>query len=162
MTSVKTVFECCTDKQAKQRELSAPDIHLFDAFLEHPVFDEEGCIPNQFSTIYHYQQNDQQVTRLSIEKPDGYQYKTLGGFAIIWAAGQLSKMVLTDVMLPKAVKWFHVATAQNASISCLEEDLKVHFFHPRLSVEVRDQVSKCDLCKRMKRIHKIMVRILGN
>ena len=62
------------DKQAKQRELSTPDLHLLDAFLEHPVFDEEGRIPIQFSTIYHYQQNDQQVTRLPIEKPDGYQY----------------------------------------------------------------------------------------
>ena len=109
------------------------DGSLFDAFLEHPVFDEEGCIPIQFSTIYHYQQNNQQVTRLSIEKPDGYQYKTFG---------QLSKMVLTDVMLPKAVKWFHEATAHNAGISCLEEHLKVHFFHPGLSTEVRDQVSK--------------------
>ena len=54
-------------------------------------------------------------------------------------------------MLPKAVKWFHEATALNAGISRLEEHLKVHFFHPRLSAEVRDQVSKCDLCQRMKR-----------
>ena len=56
-------------------------------------------------------------------------------------------MVLTDVMLPKAVKWFHEATAHNAGISRLEEHLKFHFFHPRLSAEVRDQVSKCDLCQ---------------
>ena len=66
------------DKQAKQRELSTPDIHLLDSFLEHPVFDEEGRLPIQFSTIYHYQQNDQKITRLPIEKPDCYQYKTLG------------------------------------------------------------------------------------
>ena len=79
------------DKQAKQRELSTLDIHLLDAFLEHPVFDEEGRVLIQFSTIYHYQQNDQKVTRIPIEKPDGYQYKTLGGFPIICTAGQHSK-----------------------------------------------------------------------
>ena len=135
------------DKQAKQRKLSRPDINLLDAFLEHPVFDEEGRVPIQFSTIYDYQQNDQKVTQLPIEKPEGYQYKTLGGFPIICTAGQHSKMVLTDVMLPKAVKWFHEATAHNAGISHLEEHLKFHFFHPRLSAEVRDQVSKCDLCQ---------------
>ena len=50
-------------------------------------------------------------------------------------------------MLPKAVKWFHEATAHNAGISRLEEHLKVLFFHPRLSAEVRDQVSKYDLCQ---------------
>ena len=70
------------EKQAKQHQLSAPDIHLLDAFLEHPVFDEEGRVPIQFSTIYEYQQNDQKVTQLPIEKPEGYQYKTLGGFPI--------------------------------------------------------------------------------
>ena len=59
-------------------------------------------------------------------------------------------MVLTDVMLPVAVKWFHEATAHNARISHLEEHLKFHFFHPQLSAKVRDQVSKCDLCQRMK------------
>ena len=139
------------EKQAKQHQLSAPDIHLLDAFLEHPVFDEEGRVPIQFSTIYEYQQNDQKVTQLPIEKPEGYQYKTLGGFPIICTAGEHSKMVLTDVMLPKAVKWFHEATAHNAGISRLDEHLKFHFFHPRLSAEVRDQVSKCDLCQRMKR-----------
>ena len=76
------------DKQAKQCELSTPDINLLDAFLEHPVFDEEGRIPIQFSTICEYQQNDQTVTQLPIEKPDGYQYKTLGGFPMICTAGQ--------------------------------------------------------------------------
>ena len=60
--------------------------NLLDAFLEHPVFDEEGRVPIQFSTIYEYQQNDQTVTQLPIEKPDGYQYKTLGGFPIICTA----------------------------------------------------------------------------
>ena len=91
------------------------------------MFDEEGHVPIQFSTIYDYQQNDQKVTQLPIKKLDGYQYKTLGGFLIICTAGQHSKMVLTDVMLPKAVKWFHEATAHNAGISCLEEHLKSNF-----------------------------------
>ena len=56
-------------------------------------------------------------------------------------------MVLTDVMLPMAVKWFHEAMAFNARISRLEEHLKFHFFHPQLSAEVQEQVSKCDLCQ---------------
>ena len=117
------------DKQAKQQELS-PDINLLDTFLEYPVFADDGRVPIQFSTIYYYQQNDQKVTRLPIEKPEWYQYKTLGGFPIICTAGQHSKMVLTDVQLPMAVKWFREATAHNAGIGRLEEHLKFHFFHP--------------------------------
>ena len=105
------------DEQEKQQEL-LPDVNLLDAFLEDPIFDDNGRVLIQFSTLYDYQQNDQTVTRLPIEKPEGYQYKTVGGFPIICTAGQHSKMVLTDVMLPMAVKWFLEATAHNAWISC--------------------------------------------
>ena len=103
--------------------------------------------PRAFQFNSPRQQNDQKVTRLLIDTPERYQYKTLGGFPIIHTAGQHSKMVLTDVMLPMAVNWFHEATAHNAGISHLEDHLKFHFFHPRLSAEARDQVSKCDLCQ---------------
>ena len=48
------------DKQEKQQEL-LPDVNLLDAFLELPIFDDNGCVPIQFSTIYDYQQNDQTV-----------------------------------------------------------------------------------------------------
>ena len=53
-------------------------------------------------------------------------------------------MVLKDVMLPMAVRWFHEAMAHNAGISRLEEHQKFHFFHSRLSAEVWEQVSKCE------------------
>ena len=34
-----------------------PDVNLLDAFLEHPMFDEDGQVPIPFSTIYDYQQS---------------------------------------------------------------------------------------------------------
>ena len=78
------------DKQEKQQEL-LPDVNLRDALLEHPIFDGNGRVPIQFSTIYDYEQNDQTATRLLIKKLEGYQYKTLWGFLIICTAEQHSK-----------------------------------------------------------------------
>ena len=54
-------------------------------------------------------------------------------------------------MLPLIVDWFHKATAHNLGITHLQENLRFHFYHPKLLAEVRKQVSACDLCQRMKR-----------
>ena len=40
-------------------------------------------------------------------------------------------------MLPMVVDWFHKATAQNAGITRLQENLRFHFHHKNLLAEVR-------------------------
>ena len=49
------------------------------------------------------------------------------------------------------VNWFHNAMAHNSGISHMQETLSFHFYHPKLLVEVRAQISRCDICKHMKR-----------
>ena len=55
-----------------------------------------------------------------------------------------------DQMLPMVMDWFHNATAHNKGITCLQENLHFHFHHKNLLSEVRQQISKCDICQWMK------------
>ena len=48
------------------------------------------------------------------------------------------------------VDWFHKATVHNAGITHLQETLHFDFYHPKLLSEVCSQVSRCNLCQRMK------------
>ena len=48
------------------------------------------------------------------------------------------------------VDWFHKVTAHNTGVTCLEETLHFHFYHPRLLAEVCSQVSHCDIYQQMK------------
>ena len=41
------------DKQEKKQEF-LPDVNLLDAFLEHPIFDDNGRVLIQFSMIHDY------------------------------------------------------------------------------------------------------------
>ena len=47
-----------------------------ECLLEHPVFDINGNIPFQFSTIIGYQQHDHTITNLVTTQPDKYTTKT--------------------------------------------------------------------------------------
>ena len=57
--------------------------YLAECLLEHPVFDINGNLPFQFSTIKEYQQCDQTITNLVTTQPDKYTTKNLGGNEII-------------------------------------------------------------------------------
>ena len=65
--------------------------------------------------------------------------------------GQHNRICLTDTLLPMVVNWFHNAMAHNSGISCLQETLRFHFYHPKLLVKVHSQISRCDISQCMKR-----------
>ena len=75
----------------------------------------------------------------------------MGSLLFVGSMDKIVPLLLTDALLPKVVKWFHNATAHNAGITRLENHLRFHFHHSKLSAEVRRQVSQCDLCQRLKR-----------
>ena len=121
-------------------------------FLEHPVFDAQGRLPFQYKTLYEYQQEDPRILALPTNQPHQYQQENMGGYELVCRyQGQHNRICLTDTLLPLVVDWFHKATAHNAGITRLQETLRFHFYHPKLLAEVRSQVSRCDLCQRMKR-----------
>ena len=123
-----------------------------ELFLEHPVFDDQGRLPFQYKTLYEYQQDAPNILALPTDKPHQFQIETMGGYGLVcYYQGQHNRICLTDTLLPMVVNWFHHATAHNSGISRLQETLRFHFYHPKLLDEVRAQVSRCDICQRMKR-----------
>ena len=123
-----------------------------ELFLEHPVFDAQGRLPFQYKTLYEYQQEDPRILALPTNQPHQYQQENMGGYELVCRyQGQHNRICLTDTLLPLVVDWFHKATAHNAGITRLQETLRFHFYHPKLLAEVRSQVSRCNLCQRMKR-----------
>ena len=123
-----------------------------ELFLEHPMFDEQGRLPFHYKTLFDYQQEDPQLLELPTSTPQQYRWENMGGHLLVCRHhNQHNRVCLTDKMLPLIVDWFHKATAHNLGITRLQENLRFHFYHPRLLAEFRKQVSACDLCQRMKR-----------
>ena len=122
-----------------------------ELFLEHPVFDAQGRLPFQYKTLYKYQQEDPCILVFPTNQPHQYQLENMGGYGLVCHyQGQHNRICLTDTLLPMVVDWFHKAMAHNTGITCLQETLHFHFYHPRLLAEVRRQVSRCDICQCMK------------
>ena len=124
---------------------------LEEIFLEHPTFDKQGRLPFHYKTLFEYQQEDPQLLVLSTSNPQQYQWENMGGHLLVCHQhNQHNHICLNNNMLPLIVDWFHKATAHNMGNTHLQENLRFHFYHPQLLAEVRQQVSACDLCQRMK------------
>ena len=122
-----------------------------ELFVEHPVVDDQGRLPFQYKTLYEYQQEDPHILSLPFNKPQQYQLETMGGYGLVCHyQGQHHRICLTDTLLPMVVDWFHKATVHNTGITHLQETLRFHFYHPNLSAEVCREVSRCNICQRMK------------
>ena len=122
-----------------------------ELFLEHPVFDAQGRLPFQYKTLYEYQQEDLCILTLPTKQPHQYQMENMGSYGLICHyQGQHNRICLTDTLLPMVVDWFHKAMVHNTGITRLQETLRCYFYHPKLLTEVRSQVSRCDICQRMK------------
>ena len=126
--------------------------HQEEVFLEHPILDHQGRLPFQYTTLYEYQQEDPSILALPINRPQQYHVETMGGYGLVCHYhGQHNRICLTDTLLPMVVNWFHNVMAHNSGITCLQESLRFHFYHPKLLAEVHAQISRCDICQYMKR-----------
>ena len=115
------------------------------AFLEHLIFKQQGQLPFQYPTLYSYQQSNANLLQLLAEKSDHYSMETMDSYALLCSKyGQHRQICLTHQLLPMAVIWFHEATAHNVGISCLENHLHFHIYHPQMSAEIHHQISQCD------------------
>ena len=93
-----------------------------DFFLEHPEFNDEGRVPFHFKTVYEYQQQDPMLVMLPQQNPEKYVIHSLGNYQIICAHTKTGVyMCLTDLMLPKVIKYFHEVTAHNEGVVQLEQ-----------------------------------------
>ena len=99
-----------------------------DLFLEHLEFDEEGTVPFHFKTVYECQQQDPMLVMLPQQNSEKYVVRLLGNYQIICACTKTGVyMCLTDLMLPKVIKYFHEVTAHNEGMVRLEQMIR-HWF----------------------------------
>jgi Integrase zinc binding domain len=128
---------------------------LAECLLVYPVFNEHNITrhPFHFATMQHYQQRSDATKQLLINQPEQYALVTLGKTNLICniANPQQPKIVLTDDMLPRIVRYYHLTAQHAKAMDRLEWSLKRHFYHLRLRDEVRSQVSQCKICQKMKR-----------
>ena len=93
-----------------------------DLFLEHLEFNEEGRVPFHFRTVYKYQQQAPMLVMLPQQNPEKYVVCLLGNYQIVCACTKTGVyMCLTDIMLPKVIKYFHEVPAHNEGMVQLEQ-----------------------------------------
>ena len=122
-----------------------------DLFLEHVEFDDEGRVLFHFNTVYKYQQQDPTLATLPQQNPEKYVIHLLGNYQTICALTKTGVyMCLTDLMLPKVIKYFHEVTAHNEGMVQLEQMIQCWFYHPQITEQVKQHVQGCLICQKMK------------
>ena len=123
---------------------------LVDCLLEYPTFDTAGRSPIHFQTIQHYQQQSARLQHLL--NLGMYRIKRFGNIDLICQLDHLGgKIVISDEMLPRLVRWYHLTTAHIEGINRLEATIGRHFYHPSLRQEIQNQVYTCHECQINKR-----------
>ena len=61
------------------------------------------------------------------------------------------KIVLTQELLPKVIKYYHEAMAHAEGTSRLTQTIKRHFYHRDIATAVEQHIATCDTCEEMKR-----------
>jgi len=127
---------------------------LAECLMEYPVFDEHAAMqhPFQFNTLRMYQQKAEELKQLLIRAPTLYKYKSFGQVDLIcyMAKADEPKIVLSDYMLPRLVKYYHTSSAHAEGMDRLEASISRHFYHTGLRREIRNQVGTCSICQRYK------------
>jgi hypothetical protein len=130
---------------------------LADCLLCYPDFipEEPFRYPFQFDVLRELQQRSTATKALLTSNPAHYRLHTYGDHDIICHFTKDDDpnpaIVLSDEMLPRVVRYFHLATSHAEGMDRLEATMRRHFYHPRLREEIRDQVGKCDKCQTNKR-----------
>jgi hypothetical protein len=129
--------------------------NLADCLMEYPVFDEHAAMrhPFQFNTLRYYQQQSEELRQLPDRAPTLYKYQDFGQNDLICYLGNPDepKIVLSDYMLPKLVKYYHLASAHAEGMDRLEATISKHFYHNNMRREIRRQIGTCETCQKYKR-----------
>ena len=118
-----------------------------------PKFDEQNRHPFRFETIEYYQQHSANVRDLAQQAPQLFSMLPFGEANLVCKTKDADERLIVspDAMLPRLVKWCHEMTVHSEGVDRLELTIKRHFWHPRLRQEIRQQLSACTICARMKK-----------
>ena len=91
------------------------------------------------------------LVMLPQQNPGKYVFHLLGNYQIICARTKTGVyMFLTDIMLPKVIKYFHEVTVHNDGMVWLEQMIRHWFYHPQITEHVKKHVQGCLICQKMK------------
>ena len=98
---------------------------MADCLLVYPKLDEQGRHPFHFETLRYYQQQDAAVAKLPETDPNNYFTQRLGAADLVCRRnGNDFQIILTDAMMPRLVRWYHVATAHAEGMERMEQTIK--------------------------------------
>jgi hypothetical protein len=127
----------------KQKQTNA-----YDCLLAYPKFDEQNNFPFHFKTLKQYQSQEPGI-QLAVQQHQ-YVVKRFGNEQLACRRDD-NRIILTDAILPKLVRWYHLSSVHLQGMDRLEGTMSRHFYHPRLRDEIRKQISTCHTCQINKR-----------
>ena len=130
---------------------------IAECFLEHPVFDDEGRVPFNFKTLEECQLKCPDLQSMPLVFPDRF-YKVMFNDTelICFHQNGADRIVLTQELLPKIVKYYHESMAHTEGAGRLSQGLKQHCYHRDVDRAVKQHIEQCPTCdlnKRGGRIH---------
>jgi hypothetical protein len=138
-------IDCIIDHSCKMAE----------CFLHYPVFDEGDVTqhPFHFTSLQTYQQRSAGLKRLLTENPGRFTMARYGSSNLVCykITPTERRIVLSNEMLPRLVKWYHLVAGHAEGIVRLEATIKKHFYHSQLLREIKEQVGTCEQCQLNKR-----------
>ena len=104
------------------------DPEIAECFLEHPIFDEEGRVPFQFKTLEEYQGRSEELQNMPEVFPDRFSRQQFGDAELVcFHQNGVDKIVLTEELLPKVVKYYHEVMAHAEGGGRLAATIKRHY-----------------------------------
>lgn len=118
-----------------------------------PKFDEQNRHPFRFETIADYQARSPNVAELPTQAPQHFTSVPFGKVELVCKTQTADDrlIVIPDAMLPRLVRWYHEQSVHSEGMDRLELSIKRHFWHPDLRRQIRQYLSTCEVCARMKK-----------
>ena len=133
-------------------ELFANDIEIAECFLEHPTFDAEGRLPFQFNTLQEYQERSAELQSLPDVYPDRFARVDFNDSKLICFRQNASdKIVLTNELVPKVIKYYHESMAHAEGAERLSKTIQQHFHHREIEKLCREHIKTCEACVKARR-----------
>ena len=152
LSRVPTLDENVTPAMPETRCVQVDDLWT-ECLWALPKFDEQNRHPFRFETIADFQARSPNVSSLPTQSPQWFQSIPFGKVSLVCKTQFPNErlVVLPDAMLTNLVRWYHEQSVHSEGMDRLEQTIKRHFWHPRLRQTVRQIVSDCQVCARMKK-----------
>jgi transposase InsO family protein len=89
------------------------------------------------------------------QQPNKFQQQLLATNTTVWAylaePNKPWKIYLPDILMPRAIQWYHLATSHLGQIR-LFDTMSMTFYHPKLRESMNFMIQRCAVCQRYKNV----------